>query len=725
MITKIVMDDVACYRQPTILETDKKINLIYGLNGTGKSTISRFLYNIAEDDPSFSKCQVEGLDDKELLVYNQQFIYDNFYEKEDFPGVFTLSKTNKESEKRIALGQKVKNRLAQQKTMQEELQQNNFNNLQQQRQITEDRIWEIKKDYTGGDRVFEYCLEGLKGSKDKLFEYVASLPKSQNPTKTIEKLKREIENVSGGSNVQVSPVPLLDIPMDKIENNELFSKQIVGNENSSVAELYKKLGNSDWVKQGLSYLPEEAPPPGSKCPFCQQETITFELKKAIQDFFDESYVRDITQLRSLSIEYDRLIALIPLRTQYLLSRFIVETQTEFESLYRNLLSVIHKNKRQIEQKVKTPSQSINLVNTMTLLEEFNAYLLKVNTEIEAHNIKIQNRDTTLKELKQDFWLIMRWKYNYVLDNHQKETKLLLNDKHQIEDNLRLNKDKTQRVESIIREEQLKTINLQEAIDNINGGLLELGIDGFKIKEAGKQHYKLVRAEACKETFKTLSEGEKMIISFLYFREICKGRRSLDSVNTRKILVIDDPISSLSHIYIFNIGRMIMHDFFCSNEFEQIFLLTHSLYFFYEMTDINNDRRKKNQRLFRLQKNHVGSNISDMKYEEIQNDYHTYWSIIKNPGNSPALIANCMRNIVEYFFGFVEKESFNNLLQKEEFQTTRYRAFERYMNRESHSIGQNIFDLSEFDYDIFLEAFKMLFTISKYEKHYERMMKKIH
>lgn len=726
MITKIVMDDVACFKHPAELNTDKRINLIYGLNGTGKSTISRYFYNYGKDDPNFSRCRIENIDDAELLVYNQQFIHDNFYEKEDFPGVFTLSKTNKEAEKRLTLGQKVLTRLNQEKIEQEEQQQSNFTKLQQQRQIAEDRVWEIKTDYTGGDRVFEYCLDKLRGSKGKLFDYIASLPKpSQKPKREVEVLKKEIENVSGESDVQVPPLALLDIPLEKIESHEIFLKQVVGNENSSVAELYKQLGNSDWVKQGLAYLPEETQSPATRCPFCQQETITIELKKAIQDFFDESYERDINQLQRLSAEYEKLMALIPQRDQFLSSRFIAENQTEFESLYRDLISAINKNKRLIEKKLKTPSQSIDLIPTRAFFEQFNVYLQKVNIEIDSHNIKIKNRDATLLALKQEFWVIMRWKYNQVLENYQKESKLLRSNNNQIDDNLKLNNAKTHRVRSIIRDEQRKTINLQEAIDNINGGLLELGIDGFEIEEGGEQHYKLTRAVTCKDTFNTLSEGEKMIISFLYFREICKGRRTLDSMNKKKILVIDDPISSLSHIFIFNIGRMIVNDFFRSDEFEQVFLLTHSLYFFYEMTDINHKNRKENQRLFRLQKNNNGSIFTKMKYEEIQNDYHAYWSIIKNPDNSPALIANCMRNIVEYFFGFVEKENLSCLFQRKELQTTRYQAFMRYMNRESHSIGQNIFDLNEFDYGIFLEAFEMLFIISHYGKHYERMMRKIH
>lgn len=94
MINKIHMKNVASYKNVTVLETDKKTNLIYGLNGTGKSTLSNFLYDI--NDPLYSECQIDGLlNTDRLLVYNQQFIKDNFYETEDIQGIFTLSKENK------------------------------------------------------------------------------------------------------------------------------------------------------------------------------------------------------------------------------------------------------------------------------------------------------------------------------------------------------------------------------------------------------------------------------------------------------------------------------------------------------------------------------------------------------------------------------------------------------------------------------------------------------
>ena len=185
------------------------------------------------------------------------------------------------------------------------------------------------------------------------------------------------------------------------------------------------------------------------------------------------------------------------------------------------------------------------------------------------------------------------------------------------------------------------------------------------------------------------------------------------------MIIDDPISSLSHIHIFSIGELIKRKFFDSN-FEQVFILTHSLYFFYELTFIKKEKRSEFQKLFRLSKNLNGSQILPMKYEEIQNDYQAYWNIVKDSDQPPALIAKCMRNIIEHFFGFIEKNDLGNVFQKPELKNTRYQAFYRYINRESHSLSQNIFDIKEFNYNDFKEAFELVFKTLGYEDHYKRM-----
>ena len=112
----------------------------------------------------------------------------------------------------------------------------------------------------------------------------------------------------------------------------------------------------------------------------------------------------------------------------------------------------------------------------------------------------------------------------------------------------------------------------------------------------------------------------------------------------------------------------------------------------------------------------------MRYEHIQSDYHAYWMAIRNQNTHPALIANCMRNIIEYFFNFIEKRDLNNVFNHPRLKLPKYQAFQRYINRESHSLGQNIYDFKDFNYNIFMEAFKEVFVIEGYKEHYKKMMK---
>lgn len=92
---------------------------------------------------------------------------------------------------------------------------------------------------------------------------------------------------------------------------------------------------------------------------------------------------------------------------------------------------------------------------------------------------------------------------------------------------------------------------------------------------------------------------------------------------KKIVVIDDPISSLSHIWVFNVGQLIREEFFKSDNYEQIFVLTHNLYFFYELTNVMHVKKQeqleksKKLKLFKIIKNVNGSSILPMKYNEYE------------------------------------------------------------------------------------------------------------
>ncbi|EHZ7122023.1 AAA family ATPase [Vibrio vulnificus] len=715
MITQINLGDVASYRNTTTLNTDKKVNIIYGLNGTGKSTFSNYFY--APDDPKYKDCSHTN-DGCKVLVYNQKFIQDNFYSKDSIDGIFSLSKENKEAKEKVEqLGKDIDQLSEKSKGYQADIDKQ-VGTLKKAKDTAEKKAWEIKTNYSGGDRVLKFCLERLMGNKTVLFDHLVSVPlPAVKPIKTIEQLKEEAAAIDGDKATTYTVLPKISLSELLPEELELLKEIVIGNEDSPIAKLINQLQNSDWVSNGLQYLADIE---DETCPFCQSKTITPELITQIKDYFDETYEESKQNIGKILTKYQKIVdSLIDLET-YKTSPFSIEFLAEMTESYASIAGTLKSNLLKVQQKEQTPSLKVELEELSEHVASFNKHVDAVNASIGIHNQKIANSTQELKRIKDEFWKIVRWEYDQTIKGYE-SSKKDSNDKI-----IKLKAEKENVDTEIVQleaertEQQKQTVNIDDSIKNINKGLVDIGITDFHIEKHEKALYRLVRTGTEGPIFLSLSEGEKMIISFLYFRELFKGKQTADEAHVKKIAVIDDPVSSLSHIFVYNIGQLIKNDFFNGDGVEQVFVLTHSLYFFYELVDSNHKRRKENQSLYRLSKNTKGTTIEMMKYEEVQNDYQSYWSVINDKDQPAALIANCMRNVVEYFFNFVQKSDLSNVMQKQELQDVKYQAFIRYINRESHSLGQNIIDFKEFDYGAFREGLRLLFEITGYPEHYQKM-----
>lgn len=721
MITEIHMDTVASFKQATSLVTDKKINLIYGLNGTGKSTISNFLYE--PDNPAYISCKKVPAESVPILVYNQSFIRDNFYVADSLQGIFSLSKENKEAEQKIADATNKQGKLQQdlqEKRSKKELAAEAFS---KQKLQAIDKVWGIKQTYAGGDRVLEYCLEGMKAQKDKLFAHLQGIPKpASEPKKDVQAIRQEVEALKG-DDAQFQPrLATLSFTAQSVESDPVFGKSILGNTDSEVAALIEKLGNSDWVKQGLLYLPETVGNSNAQCPFCQETTISDKFIDSVRSYFDVTYEQQLDELEQLLKKYRAAFDSLPGLSSFTGHPFAEKRKDSITNKYQLLVDALQDNVRKIESKLMSPKVPATLSDTTGLIADFNSAIDRVNTEIDEYNDKLKNRESALENLRKEFWQLMRWQYDQTMERFDADRQTANQQLKGLDVEIGNIEAELAKVRGDIAEAQKQTVNTDEAITAINTGLIDLGIDDFSVQKHSDNLYRVMRTGDSKDAFHSLSEGEKMIISFLYFCELCKGKSSAEDTHAQRIAVIDDPISSLSHVFIFNVGQLIRSVFFKGDRFSQVIVLTHSLYFFYELTDPNHERREKTQKLFRLSKPSSGSVIQEMKYEEIQNDYQAYWSVVNDESQPPALIANCMRNIVEYFFNFVRKKDLNNVFQMNELQDQKYQAFCRYINRESHSLGQNIIDMKEFNYDVFREGLRLVFEKTGYLDHYKAMSK---
>ena len=551
MINKITLKKVACFKEATSLDTDKKVNLIYGLNGTGKSTFSEFLRNIVSHDEKFSNCSIETdnsednmklSSDEQILVYNEKWVKENFYQSPTLKGIFSLSQGNATAKGNIDKANEEKARLDILKKSKEDEKNNSQNDFNRKKSTAVNAIWQIKKDYTGGERNTDQFLSGLKGNSDVLFNYVLGLSKPQTaPSKSIDDIKKELSALLDNNVTRINPLNGVSFAGLKEQELKLLKKEIVGSNNSTFSTLIEQLKNSDWVNAGLNYVESQQEP--AYCPFCQQQINKEYLITELKACFDKSYEQDKQSLQIIYEKYNQQINNIVEDTAFTQNDLLKDLSDSYNVALLNFRSVLKSNLAIIQTKLITPSKQVELTPVVNELNSLNAIIKSANDRIDIFNSKIENKDKTLNSLKEIFWENIRLQYDTVIEGFQKDKITFDNEQKKIGKEISEIAKKIKEQDKIITEQSKLVSNIEDAVANINNRLLELGIDSFYIikYDEEKAEYKLVRSnEEDDNIFDSLSEGEKMIISFLYFIEECKGKEDSKSTNKRKIIIIDDP-----------------------------------------------------------------------------------------------------------------------------------------------------------------------------------------
>ncbi|MFH6896162.1 AAA family ATPase [Providencia huaxiensis] len=723
MINTITLKGVASYSptSPVVIQTDnKKINLFYGLNGSGKSTIGKFLHS--PELPEYRNCSIQPRElVEDIFVYNQDFIRGNFYEIPDFQGVFTLSEENKEAEQAIEEATEKIARLHQSIKVSKTKISRKQSDIENEETSLKESVWKAKTTYENG--ALDFCLEGLRRNKVGFLNKVRS--SSGSVTSTIESLQKEARELTGQDGSLRPSVPKISLDVSNFENAPILTQIIVGSKDSYLSDLVEKLGNSDWVKSGLGYMKPDNP-----CPFCQQE-LSSSITEAINQLFDETYSQKVRQIEGLSSSYRALVNDIQSKLSAPVYAFEDGVVTYgFVDKRDLLLEKLSANLSQIDLKISNPSTVVTLTDTSTLVADVNTAIAKIQRDIDLFNDRVRNKKSHLNRIDSEFWVILNEQFSALIAASDEKVNDLQAEIEKLSDEIGLfcSQEIAQRI--IITENQKKITNIDSSINNINQQLVELGIHSFKIVKAAndQQRYKIARPTGeSADVYNTLSEGEKTLISFLYFLECASGSTNESSpvLLNNRIVVIDDPISSLSHNYVYDIAALIHHKVFSEN-FKQVFLLTHNLFFFHELLMLKNASNKcpAGYKLYRVAKSQF-SLVYDLKRDELQNDYQMYWQVVKDSTSNPSyahMLPNAMRNILEHYFNFVhKKESLKQTLEQLGQTESDFKPLFRYINRESHSDSINLVDFERINAERYIEKFKQIFVETDFEEHYNSMM----
>lgn len=716
MLEKILLRNVSSYSPEAVVSIAplKRVSLFYGQNGTGKTTIGNFLQ--APGESCYSVCGVEPVKvGREVLVYNHHFMEKNFQEATSQPGVFTLNEGNIEAKEALAAAEASITELTITHDAEMEKGVNSKKVQDAAYEALLDSVWKPKREFD--NTALAYCFKALN-TRERLLDAVRNVPLVAS-TDTAQGLLAEAAALKETSDQELPSIPPIAFQAHNLEDDPVLQEVITGSGDSYLSAFIQQLGNSDWVKHALRYQAEAQ----DKCPLCQQ-TLPQDFYAEIHKVFDKTYEQRLDVLRQLEGRYRSAV------DQFLRRCEVPDYQVQAIKLHvTKLQAAFQKNLQSIAEKIASPSLIMALESTVPLVTQLNGEIAAEQLKIDEINARIKNRKQHEASIKQRFWSWYRGACNAAFVTFEKVDKAQGRIRQAAKDEVQALRDRIQEQRGIVTTSRASITNIDQAVENIKYWLRLLGLKGFTlIKEEGPiPQYRLERPGQTEGVFKTLSEGEKTLISFLYFLEVCNGEMGTTSgkLKSDRIIVIDDPISSLSHNYVYDIASLIRRQVLIPKErFKQVIILTHNLFFFHEMVKLLKEDGEKAFAMFRITKSEYSSVVA-MEEREIQNDYQAFWQTIKDAlqgRTSPNVMPNMMRNILEYYFSFVHQTpTLRQALMKLSEDKPEFRALFRYINRESHTDSVNITDFGEIDPATFIDRFRDVFVETKFEAHFDKMM----
>ena len=671
----------------------KDINIIYGRNYSGKTTLSRVFKCIEDkslhtdyENPEFlflldngTKIQSNFISscDLDVYVYNTDFVKKNLnwlHNEDGSIEPFTiLGDNNNQIEIRIK----------------EIIDKLGDNPEDEGKEIyNKGLLFSFKdadKDYITSSYLNKKLNDELeKKLKDKANQSIKQNSIYQNVNYNIRNIKKDIQTIKQDSiqNLDNDTIEeytklikedikpdIKTLPEQKPNFEKYFQevKEILNKKikpSNPIQDLLNDNLLQEWVWRGREYHENKR----DNCAFCGNP-----INEQLWNKLDKHFSKESEELRQ---EIMQKITKLESRKNEL-NNFIIFNKEDFyttsQSAIKNLLDEWDKLKLiysdNIEQLINKLNLRLNDIFKDFDLEVINdisndilKLIKKLNILIEDNNLKTKtlNHDKTEAREKLRLNEILHFleniNYNKKLDNIKKleeETKKLKIERDNIDSSIK-------QYQEDIRKLQTELIDESKGAELVNNYLEQFfGHNGVKLialDEGSGVKYKIVRNG---QKAKNLSEGECSLISFCYF--IAKIKDKLDDTihQNNLILYIDDPISSLDNNHIFFIFSLIETIITKPKKFKQLFISTHNLdflkyikrltsnkdelnHFIIEMEQKQNNKKSilklmpKHLKDFTTEFNYLFNeiyklykNVNGNKAKQIENTYNQFYNIPNN------------------------------------------------------------------------------------------------
>lgn len=678
-----------------------KGTLLYGRNGTGKSSIARAFRKLAGEtvpailsaafyDDKNQKIELSDNEKKNIYVFDEEYVDKNVRLQQEHLETIVMLGDAADLSTRIEEAETQRNAAKTSFEQQDAV----FRDYSDEGNVISPKHYiklirdALKGDdnWAGRDRLINNGRQNTSVRDDTYKQLISSIPVKPRTELILDFSAKlgELEDARTGVATIDSHVPTLSESYSIYDDEAIRCLLVVRLEKPELSEREQKLlrlvreGKIDELAQRLNVFSSNET---VECPYCLQ-TITVEYK--------ESMVKSIEKMLSKAVEThreelrERIVDMLSLNLEPYNELFSYQTCI---NLITRINVIIQENNNYLKMKSENPYEPITIETTTAnvLVNQLINGLRSLEAEREEYNKDAKKTGPIIRDLCKINSEIAYYDVKDLvarLEQQQEEYATA----RELYEKRKADYEARQREVDVLEGQRS---NVKPALDSINASLkyIFFADDRLRIEYSDGKYRLLSHGNSVKPC--DVSVGERNIIGLCYFfTSVLEGKEERDAYQNEYLLVIDDPVSSYdaeSRIGILSFLKYKLGLFLLGNQNTKVLLMTHDLLTFYDIHKIFEEIMATcKQKGYRQGPKFNRFEISNGEMRAFSyNSRHEYTEIVKTVYDyacgQTALheltIGNLMRQALEAFSTFEYKrgiedistdEQILDLLPKQEF-----------------------------------------------------------
>lgn len=687
------------------------INIIYGRNGSGKSTIAKAVKTIRDStenaDISATFNVVPTTEDKNAIyVYDEEYIDKSV--KTSYDGLDTIVMLGEQNDIQADID-KLNEEFASNSDRLNEL-TSEIEELQSEKNNKSSKYWiknlkqALKAPNAWAARDEEIIEKKIRGAVsddliNRLKDGLIKISVVHNETNEIalkeeflEELKNRSDNLKENISAYLSAKKhgiiadnvTIRVNQPDWEQIRFLLGTTVRDPNLNDREkfLIEKITSNalpDYLEEAQQHFSKNV----QFCPYCLREISEIEIEKlcnTLKSILNDEVNSFKSKIRICITELDNLvnkanfdIDLDPLKD----IPYIYPKVNHLSDLITKLKKKLLYTRDKLEFKFSHPYKLIDISfvkEAQELFEEYTRSTSELDILISKHNRNYEQLEQTKTELVNENFNLA------VIENHVYLTNLIQRENH--ENSLYKEKEKLEIRNKKIEEDkenlQAALRNANIALDYINDSLkfIFFSTNRLTVENKNGKYCVKTRGEHIKPN--QLSVGERNAISLAYFFVSMFNECNINDKYTKeRLIVIDDPITSFdfeNRVGMLSFLQMQLEDIFKGNNNSKVLILSHDIQTIVDLEktakSIINTDNKTDTFSYKISKSKSGKII--LSNNNNGNEYHSnlveifnYAKIDKIPTEEFSFdIGNKMRRVAEAISTFLYKCGFESMLKKE-------------------------------------------------------------